>query len=432
MSWVRVAKNRGAEYQAWLLPAGSAQPRCAVRVDARLLEELVREVVLELREHRSLRRYRDCAAALRERVWDPLALQLADAREILLVPDGALCWIDFAALPLGASEFVVERAAPIHYLTTERDLLPARGAEASAPPADAASTSLLAVGDIDFGAPAGSSASSARGGEVAGLAELASFPFDALPKSGEEARAVVAAWRATHPGASAELLCGDAARKDAFLRRVPQASVLHLATHAFYLSAPLSSPPSASSNASASDASFAARAPLAPARLALGLGASPSLRSGILFSGALRALRSGDGSGVLLAEEVLGVDLSGVQLAVLSACDTGFGEIQSGEGVFGLRRAFQLAGARTLVASLWPLVDESAPRRMAAFYAGLWERGETPAQALRSAALERLAQLRAGGIPAHPRDWAGLIAIGGWNAPRGGVPPRDPGCVRSQ
>lgn len=420
VSWVRVETANGAEYQAWLLPAGDSEVHCAARVDAAELEERVREVVLELREHRSLRRYRECAAALRKSVWDPLEPMLASAREILLVPDGALCWIDFAALPVREAEFVVEHAAPIHYLTTERDLLPARAPAALAPPRAATSPSLLAVGDVEFGSAASEPPSGARDADAAFLAQLASSNFSELPKSGEEARSVVEAWRATHTGATAELLCGRAARKDEFLRLAPRAQVLHVATHAFYLS-------------SASEASSrAGDARLAKERLPLGLGSSASLRSGILFSGALPTLGAGDGRGVLLAEEVLGIDLSLVQLAVLSACDTGFGDIQSGEGVFGLRRAFQLAGVRTLVASLWPLVDESAPRRMRAFYAGLWERGETPARALHSAALARLAELRAGGIPPHPRDWAGLIAIGGWDAPRKGATPSDSGSVRSR
>jgi len=72
--------------------------------------------------------------------------------------------------------------------------------------------------------------------------------------------------------------------------------------------------------------------------------------------------------GLLTAEDVTGIDLLATELVVLSACETGLGEVQAGEGVFGLRRSFVLAGARTLVMSLWKVPDEQTRELMEDFY----------------------------------------------------------------
>ena len=100
------------------------------------------------------------------------------------------------------------------------------------------------------------------------------------------------------------------------------------------------------------------------------------------------------------------MDLHATDLVVLSACDTGTGEVRTGEGVYGLRRAFALAGARNLVMSLWPVWDKQATKQMRTFYTKYGE-GVAPAHALREAQLERIAWLRkyAGGV-APPSLWA--------------------------
>src|SRR5262245_61187077 len=97
---------------------------------------------------------------------------------------------------------------------------------------------------------------------------------------------------------------------------------------------------------------------------------NPLLRSGLALAGANQG-KSGDNDGVLIAFEAAGLDLSGTKLVVLSACDTGVGEVKNGEGVQGLRRALVLAGSETQVMSLWPVSDRGARDLMTEYYKGL-------------------------------------------------------------
>jgi CHAT domain-containing protein len=140
------------------------------------------------------------------------------------------------------------------------------------------------------------------------------------------------------------------------------------------------------------------------------------LLAGLAFAGAnrRRSVRGDEDDGILTAEEIGGLNLQGTEWAVLSACDTGLGEIKAGEGVFGLRRAFQVAGARTVIMSLWSVEDRSAMEWMRALYEGRLRRGLDTAEAVREASLSVLRQRRARGQSTHPFYWAGFVASGDW------------------
>jgi CHAT domain-containing protein len=140
------------------------------------------------------------------------------------------------------------------------------------------------------------------------------------------------------------------------------------------------------------------------------------LLSGLAFAGANRrvVMRPDEDDGILTAEEVASLNLAGVEWAVLSACDTGLGEIKAGEGVFGLRRAFQIAGARTVIMSLWSVEDESTREWMRALYQGRLQQRLDTAAAVREAGLTVLRARRAKGQSTHPFYWAAFVAAGDW------------------
>ena len=134
------------------------------------------------------------------------------------------------------------------------------------------------------------------------------------------------------------------------------------------------------------------------------------LRSGLALAGANTWLKAGHPpeeaeDGLLTAEDVTGLDLLATELVVLSACETGLGQVHVGEGVFGLRRAFVLAGARTLVMSLWKVPDEPTRELMEDFYGRLLA-GEGRAEALRQAQLAMKAKYP------DPFYWGAFICQG--------------------
>ena len=125
-------------------------------------------------------------------------------------------------------------------------------------------------------------------------------------------------------------------------------------------------------------------------------------------------MASGGDDGILTAEEVSGLNLQGLEWAVLSACDTGLGQIRAGEGVLGLRRAFQIAGAATVIMSLWSVDDDATRLWMQALYeARLRDRAST-AQAVHRAGRAVLQSRRALKQSTHPFYWAGFVAAGDW------------------
>ena len=136
----------------------------------------------------------------------------------------------------------------------------------------------------------------------------------------------------------------------------------------------------------------------------------PLLRSGLVFAGANRLGDHTVGEdGILTALEVSGIPLWGTDLVVLNACETGVGETRRGEGVFGLRRAFQLAGARTVVMSLWSVPDEETATLMTSFYRNL-DRGKS--RALQDAQLAMINDRRKKHGAAHPYYWGAFVSVG--------------------
>jgi CHAT domain-containing protein/tetratricopeptide (TPR) repeat protein len=352
----------------------------------------------------------DADLALRRLVWDPIAGHIAGATRLFVVPDGSLSLLPLAALRTEARTFLLDEGPTIHYLSAERDLLQA----------DQTITSgqLLAIGGpaFDEAAP-GDSAASPRGPDLAagagpqaamrGTADpcmsLETVNFQALPGTLDEARDVAGVWQVG--GTAARILIGREATETALKLGARHSRILHLATHGFFLNTACAARPVSDTRGVGGLVGARANAV-----------ANPLLLSGLALAGANRRASAGpdQDDGILTAEEVASLDLSGVEWAVLSACDTGVGEIRAGEGVFGLRRAFQVAGARTVIMSLWSVDDQATRAWMRALYEGRFQQRLSTADAVHAASVAVLKDRRAKGLSTHPFYWAAFVAAGDW------------------
>ena len=189
------------------------------------------------------------------------------------------------------------------------------------------------------------------------------------------------------------------------LRQDPAPSILHMATHGFFLTDLVVRPPR-DRNALSSDGNS-----ISSTRGIQIL--NPLLRSGLALAGANRSTSdTGREDGILTAEKVLGMQLKGTDLVVLSACETGLGEVKIGEGVFGLRRAFSQAGAGALVMSMWGVPDLETKELMVRFYEYLNAGRCDGAECLRQAMLDekKVVEKRYG--HASPLFWGAFVYLG--------------------
>ena len=342
-----------------------------------------------LRRAADERACREAGARVRERLWDPLARELPGVERVLVVPDGAVAFVPWAALPLRDGRRLVESDVVLHQVAMERDVLDFARARDSG-------SGLLAFGGVDYGArgaPPGAGRSrgegtdsTARGTPCTSLAELR---FAALPGSAAEVEAIHALWTGSGEAGGAAVRTGAAADERALRELAPGRRVLHLATHGFFLERAC---------AAAGDEH-----------------GDPLCRSGIVLAGAgATGADSGRADGIVTAAEIAGFDLSGVEWAVLSACRTGLGDLEANEGVLGLRRALRIAGVSTVITSLWEVDDQAVRAWMQELYRARLERGLDTAAAMRAAARTVLQARRAAGLGDHPREWAAFVAAGDW------------------
>ena len=327
------------------------------------------------------------AAELRKLLWDKLEPHVQGAKLILVAPEGSLNGLPLAALPgKKAGSYLLEEYAFVNIPTPQ--LLP--DIVAKVDPRFDRSASMMLVGDVDFGEGTGF-------GPLAGTRSEINDIKDSFQQHFAEAKLL--------------LLRKDKATKTAFVDEVRKHKYMHLATHGTF------SDPSVKSVFALENRERALRSALAFDRQVVG--EHPGLLSGIVFAGANRKDKKTEA--ILTALEVGEMELRGVELVVLSACDTGLGRVAGGEGVLGLQRAFQVAGARTTVTSLWKVSDRETQRLMSRFYENLWDKKMSKVESLRQAQLwmMREGNVRGLDLPADtktlpPQYWAAFVLSGDW------------------
>jgi CHAT domain-containing protein len=365
---------------AFVLHPGSSEIHVFNLGDAASLDNLVLKAraISDTQAHsnglgslRNERNYREVALGIRQRIWDPLKKEIGGARLALVVADGNLNLIPFAGLPDG-SGYLVEHGPVIHTLSSERDLVPAE--------ARPRKQGLFAIGSPSFELAENKVPVSPLRGANPACDAFNQIRFQPLPGTAIEVSDIGSSWRRWNGAEPSQLVTGDDATLARFLTDSAHSRMLHVATHAFLLEKSCGS-------------------------------GNPLLHSGLVFAGGSR----GGAQSILTAQQIASLDLGGVDWAVLSACNTGNGELHDGEGVLGLQRAFRVAGAHSVIMTLWPVDDDASRKFMHELYSERLGLHASTADAVWSSARKVLMQRRAAGLSTHPWYWAGFVGSGGWD-----------------
>jgi CHAT domain-containing protein/Tfp pilus assembly protein PilF len=350
-------------YAAWIIPRLDEGPIRVVRLGS---AERIDALILKARRSiftslASLKEKGEKAAEnevskqladLSKEILAPIEFTLRDSDKWILCPDANLWFVPWAALVLSDGSYLVEKHS-LSYVVTGRDV---RGTWASK---ERQKPLIVANPAYDLGVPRTSERPK---------------DFSALPGTAKEAEAIAGSVEKAFN--SKPIIYTERKATETLIKDAKSPSALVLCTHGYFIPAPRY------------------------ARM------NPLLRCGLAFAGANRAgsiHRSNDG--VLTGLEVIGLDLTGTDLVVLSACDTGVGESTDGEGVAGLRQAFQFAGARTVVSTLWSIPDMETADLSRALFEQL-SKVHDAADSLRAAQVEIIKTRREQHGGAHPIYWA--------------------------
>jgi CHAT domain-containing protein/Tfp pilus assembly protein PilF len=313
------------------------------------------------------------ARALDAKLMEPVRGLLGDRKKLFVSPDGSLNLIPFEALVDENNRFLVENYS-FNYLTSGRDLLRMQTPRIN-------QNNPVVVANPTFGAPDAARVASLRTNlrgnkrqSLTATRDLSETYFAPLGSTAEEARSIGLLF----PEAD---VMTERRATETTLKQIKAPRILHIATHGFFLE------DRHSKNTGTEN---------------------PLLRSGLALAGANQRRGSPD-DGILTALEASGLNLWGTKLVVLSACDTGLGEVRNGEGVYGLRRAFLLGGAESLVMSLWAVSDLVTRELMISYYKNL-KQGAGRGAALRQVQLEMMKRPNR----QHPFYWASFIQSGQW------------------
>lgn len=296
---------------------------------------------------------------LRKAVFDPLVSEFKGCNRLYIAPDGELSSLPFEALPTDSKDFLIDIYA-IAYIGTCRDLL-----RFSTKDSDLMSSSYLIVDpDYDLDTPTNGIEPSVQFEQIASSPLSGSqIYFSRLLDTEIEGQLI----RDLLDLDSNSILMQDAALESS-IKALKSPNLLHIATHGFFFEDPKRDPDKEEISFKISSqkrdfVNFESWKKID----------DPLFRSGLALAGANSwakglSLPKAAEDGILTADDIVRMDLTNTHLVVLSACDTARGEIRTGEGVFGLRRSFLVAGAQALVMSLWKVSSKHTREFMVDFY----------------------------------------------------------------
>lgn len=377
-----VAEHFGAaRYVAYIVRRSEAVPQFVDLGEAAPMDDAAAQFRNMLKSPKSTKRQIErLARNLDARLMQPIRKLLGNTRRVLLAPDGALNLIPFESLVDENGHYLIERYS-FNYLTSGRDLLRLQVTGASETGA-----SIVANPRFDLTRPVVNCRTKQHGFDLMPGAhdtkveyrgmDFTKLCYSSLAGTAQEAAALAPLLR------DAKMWTQQDAT-EAALKSLHRPRILHIATHGFFLP---DQPQDALVGNDQSRGTFdtqGTRPPRWPQ------GENPLLRSGLILAGVNQQSSGPDEDGVLTSLEAAGLDLFGTKLVVLSACETGLGDVQNGQGVYGLRRALVLAGSETQVMSLWKVSDAGTRDLMVAYYTRL-QQGESRTEALRQVQLTML------------------------------------------
>lgn len=341
--------------------------------------------------------------SLYDLTWQPLEQELVGVNTIYFSPAGLLHRLNLGAIPLSDEETLADRYRLIELGSTRQLVIPTK--------INIADQDALLYGGIqyDMDSSAIASANTDYTYDLAGTRGELSFSYsdstnrggswDYLKWTNKEVDKV--ATTLTGSGFKTNVLKGYLATEESFKsigRRKPSPRVLHIATHGFFFPDPKTDPKTEFTNAIQDEPSFK-------------ISEHPMIRSGLILAGGNYAWQTSKPfqpeleDGILTAYEISQINLSNTELVVLSACETGLGDIQGNEGVYGLQRAFKIAGAKYLIMSLWQVPDQETSIFMDAFYKHWIEGKMSIPDAFRSTQQEMKERF------INPYQWAGFVLV---------------------
>jgi tetratricopeptide (TPR) repeat protein len=408
VAWVTPPSGQGATQVVDLGPAAAIDTALQAVWQA-LHDALGNQGLIKLRgEPQAENALRASLGKLATLIWQPLAPALGNGKQVFLSPDGPLWLAPWDALPVGDEHYLIERFA-VHYLVTGRDLVDASDSKLAR-----TSPVLMADPDFDLDPVAVTAAAIELVPKLADDSTMTRPTPDSigpLPKASQvpstpaELKAAVASL-ARLSGREPTLYTGRLASEGVFESLVrPWAMVV--STRGLLVPDPRVAAGESPTGQHPTPDDRNSAAPTIEAMQ------SPLLRYGLLLAGCNRRTEqsTNKNDGVLTGREIVGTDLRGTEIVVLNGCELGWEPLRYGESVAGLRQAFQLAGAKSVVAGLWSSPEHETTALLEAFFGNLTT-GQTKAVALRNAKLTMIKARRAETKAAHPIFWAAIILTG--------------------
>jgi CHAT domain-containing protein/lipopolysaccharide biosynthesis regulator YciM len=396
-------------YAALVLRSGVQSPVWIPLCEQKQLQEALHTDTRDTQEQTETL-YLEKGAQLYRLVWQPLEKELSKASNVYYSPSGLLHKIAFSALPAGGGGQLLSDRYSLYPVSSTREIARLKRETSVAAVRD----TTAVYGGLTYDVRQSSMLAAARAVHKAGDSRFADRfrRRDAgLPDAG--LRSGFSEWQYLS-GTKSETeqivtslsdkriphryYTGDSGNEESFkYLSGTHTGVIHLATHGFFL-------PDAENSAADETVQRSGGGRDKPFE-------NPLLRSGLIMSGANTqwlareyVMEDGVEDGILTADEISRLNLTETKLAVLSACETGLGDVKNSEGVFGLQRAFKLAGVESLIMSLWKVPDDATAELMTAFY-NEWLAGATKQNAFKTAQQKVRAKYKS------PYYWAAFVMM---------------------